>query len=258
MSYFSIPTDSTKIYAAVTLNKDNKDTKYSLTQLTPTSPMYIQYINLTLKWSAAAYVSQNINIDVSYTKVNFSFSFSYTLFPSQKYTYTVNTTTYTTYNVYLGRNKFPLPNTSLPPYNIGGIYADTYNIPTITIQFTDPPDPPLPLLPPPPSTPTLSIYAYAAENQNQLQNSYFYVKPSDICNLPVPIGGSPSNERRVCYLDTIVNGVLTPEQEADIQNKQVALQEAKKKQILKSKNRAYFSTSILYSRTVLNRSRWCG
>lgn len=247
MSYFSIPTDSTKTYAAVT---PKKDTKYSLTQLTPTSPMYIQYINLTLKWSAAAYVSQNINIDVSYTKVNFSFSFSYTLFPSQKYTYTVNTTTYTTYNVYLGRNKFPLPNTSLPPYNIGGIYADTYNIPTIIIQFTDPP-PPFPILPPP----SLSIYAYAAANQNQLQNSYFYVKPSDICNLPVPIGGSPSNERRVCYLDTIVNGVLTQD---EIQNKQVALQEAKKKQILKSKNRAYFSTSILYSRTVLNRSRWCG
>lgn len=255
MSYFSIPTDSTKIYTAVTLNKDNKDTKYSLTQLTPTSPMYIQYINLTLKWSAAAYVSQNINIDVSYNSVKL-FSFSYTLFPSQKYTYTVNTTTYTTYNVYLGRNKYPLPDPLLPKYNIGGIYADTNNIPTITIQFTDPPDPPSPLLPPPPSTPTLSIYA--AATQNQLQNSYFYVKPSDICNLPVPIGGSPSNERRVCYLDTIVNGVLTQDAQTIIQNKQIALQEAKKKQILKSKNRAYFSTSILYSRTVLNRSRWCG
>lgn len=247
MSYFSIPTDSTKTYAAV---KPIKDTEYSLTQLTPstsnvTLPMYIQYINLTLKWSAAAYVSQNINIYVSYTKVKFSFS--YTLFPSQKYTYTVNTTTYTTYNVYLGRNKFPLPNELLPKYNIGGIYADPNNIPTIIIQFTDPPL----LPPPPPSTPTLSIYAAST----QLQNSYFYVKPSDICNLPVPIGGSPSNERRVCYLDTIVNGVLTQD---EIQNKQIDLQEAKKKQILKSKNRAYFSTSILYSRTVLNRSRWCG
>jgi hypothetical protein len=252
MLYFSIPTDSNKTYAAVT---PKKDTRYSLTQLTPTSPMYIQYINLTLKWSAAAYVSQNINITVSYPSSS-SVKFSYTLFPSQKYTYTVNTTTYTTYNVYLGRNKFPLPNTSLPPYNIGGIYADKNNIPTIIIQFTDPPSPPLPLLPPPPSTPTLSIYASAASTQ--LQNSYFYVKPSDICNLPVPIGGSPSNERRVCYLDTIVNGVLTSDQVANIQNKQIALQEAKKKQILKSKNRAYFSTSILYSRTVLNRSRWCG
>ena len=96
MSYFSIPTYSTNTYAAVT---PNKGTTYSLTQLTSsnasnasnasnvTLPMYIQYINLTLKWSAAAYVSQNINITVSYNSV--TFSFSYTLFPSQKYTYTV-------------------------------------------------------------------------------------------------------------------------------------------------------------------------
>lgn len=249
MSYFSIPTDSTKTYAAAVT--PDKDTKYSLTQLTSsnvTLPMYIQYINLTLKWSVGAYVSQNIKITVNYSLVpSYSFSFFYTLFPSQKYTYIVNTTTYTTYNVYLGRNKIPLPNTSLPPYNIGGIYADSNNIPTITIQFI--------------GTPTLSIYTSSSTSSTtstQLQNSYFYVKPSDICNLPVPIGGSTSNERRVCYLDTIVNDVLTPIQEADIQQKQVALQVAKKKQILKSKNRAYFSTSILYSHTVLNRSRWCG
>ena len=251
MSYFSIPTDPTNKYAAAVT--PIKDTPYSLTPLTSnvTLPMYIQYINLTLKWSVGAYVGQNINITVSYPSVtsSYTFSFFYTLFPSQKYTYIVNTTTYTTYNVYLGRNKIPLPNTSLPPYNIGGIYADSNNIPTITIQFI--------------GTPTLSINTSSASStpstqSTQLQNSYFYVKPSDICNLPVPIGGSTSNERRVCYLDTIVNDVLTPIQEADIQQKQVALQVAKKKQILKSKNRAYFSTSILYSHTVLNRSRWCG
>ena len=248
MSYFSIPTDPTKT-KYVSAIPDNY-TEYSLTPLTSsnvTLPMYIQYINLTLKWSAAAYVGQNIEITVNYPSISsYSFSFFYTLFPSQKYTYIVNTTTYTTYNVYLGRNKIPLPNTSLPPYNIGGIYADSNNIPTITIQFI--------------GTPTLSIYTSSTSltPSTQLQNSYFYVKPSDICNLPVPIGGSTSNERRVCYLDTIVNDVLTPIQEADIQQKQVALQVAKKKQILKSKNRAYFSTSILYSHTVLNRSRWCG
>ena len=84
MSYFSIPTDSTKPYAAAVTPKN--DTIYSLTPLTSnvTLPMYIQYINLTLKWSVGAYVGQNINITVYYPSGS-SFSFFYTLFPSQKY-----------------------------------------------------------------------------------------------------------------------------------------------------------------------------